>query len=140
MNWRIMLPASFAADCLVLLMILTILRCGNKRTVFKRLFWKFWLLTLASYYIEILWLLLGTCLGTQLHIANPSHSPFGNPVVFLWISSGAAGAGVFTYFFAKDIMTLDEALSEQLTRRKKHLIALTMAIVTAPWLFFIPVY
>ena len=27
-----------------------------------------------------------------------------------------------------------------LTAREKHIIALTMAVVTAPWLFFIPMY
>lgn len=29
---------------------------------------------------------------------------------------------------------------ELLTQREKHVVALTMAIVTAPWLFFIPLY
>ena len=45
-------------------------------------------------------------------------------------------AGVCIYFFDKRAMGSCELLDD----RQRHVVALAMAIVTAPWLFFIPVY
>ena len=61
---------------------------------------------------------------------------FLHPVAFLWMLAGVALAGVCIYRFDKRAMKECELL----TQREKHVVALTMAIVTAPWLFFIPLY
>lgn len=45
-------------------------------------------------------------------------------------------AGVCIYFLDRRAMKYCVLLSD----REKYIIALTMAVVTAPWLFFIPVY
>ncbi len=62
--------------------------------------------------------------------------PWTNPIAFLWTLAGVAVAGVCIYFFDKRAMKNVDALDG----RQKHIVALTMAIVTAPWLFFIPLY
>ena len=49
---------------------------------------------------------------------------------------GVALAGVCIYFFDKRAM----GSCELLDGRQRHIVALVMAIVTAPWLFFIPTY
>ena len=45
-------------------------------------------------------------------------------------------AGVCIYFFDKRVM----GKCDLLTDRERHLVALSLAVVTAPWTFFIPTY
>ena len=69
-------------------------------------------------------------------MSHVTHNPFHNPWAFLWTLAGVAVAGVCIYLFDKRNMRSCQALTE----RERRVIALSMAIVTAPWLFFIPVY
>lgn len=57
-------------------------------------------------------------------------------MTFLWTLAGIAIAGVCIYFFDKRAMRKCALLTD----REKHTVALAMAVVTAPWLFFLPVY
>lgn len=140
----VVLPANLAIDCLVLVLALLALKHGGKREVCKRLWWKFWLLGFAADGVGVLWMLLGF-LPFQNDALSPlwndtlryiMHNPFGHPAAFLWTLAGVALSGVCIYFFDKRAMRSCDVLSEA----EKHTIALVMAIVTAPWLFFIPTY
>lgn len=140
--WLIAVPGNLAVDCLVLLVTLAALKHPGKKAVLKRLWWKFWLLGFAADAIGLVWMFLGwvLCLpfgdvweDTVGHIA---HNAFAHPAAFLWTLAGTAIAGACIYFFDKKAMSKCDLP----TGRERHVIALAMAIVTAPWLFFVPVY
>ena len=64
------------------------------------------------------------------------YNAFLSPWAFLWTLAAVVLSGVCIY-------VLDRRAMDQcplLDRRQKRTIALAMATITAPWLFFIPVY
>ena len=140
----IVAPANLLVDCLVLTLALMALKHQNKRSVVKELWWKFWWRGFAADFIGVLVLLPGAFLPSFSPHASWTYdvstaiigNPFLHPVAFLWVLAGVAVAGVCIYRFDKRAMKECELL----TQREKHVVALTMAIVTAPWLFFIPMY
>jgi hypothetical protein len=147
-TWLIVLPGNLAVDCLVLFLTLTALKHTGRGAVLKALWWKLWLLGFAADAVGVLWMVLGLlpawvgqALGRDISLWEKSlgylaHNPFLHPAAFLWTLAGVALAGVCIYFFDKRAM----GPCPLLTHREKHITALTMAIVTAPWLFFLPAY
>ena len=135
-------PANLAVDCMVLVVTLTALKHRGKGAVLKKLWWKFWLLGFAADAVGVAWMFLGFLLylpfgsAWENSVGHITHNPFAHPAAFLWTLAGVALAGVCIYFFDKKAM----GRCQLLTPREKHIIALTMAVVTAPWLFFIPMY
>lgn len=137
----IVLPGNLLIDCLVLFCTLCALKHTQKGAVVKQLWWKFWLLGFAADLMGTVWLFLGLYL-MELPLLDQVVSymnilrPFSHPIAFLYTLSGVAIAGVCIYFFDKRAMKKCALLTD----REKHIIALTMAIVTAPYLFFVPLY
>lgn len=137
-------PANLLVDCLVLTLALVALKHPNKGAVVKKLWWKFWLLGFAADFIGVLLLLPGIFLPDLMANAHWAYdvsmamiaNPFLHPAAFLWVLLGVALAGVCIYFFDKRAIKKCGLLSP----RETHVVALTMALVTAPWLFFIPLY
>lgn len=140
--WLIVIPGNLLVDCLLLLLTLLALKHRDKGGVVKQLWWKFWLLGFAADAIGVAWMLLGWLLAVpfgswwESSVGHIMHNAFAHPAAFLWTLAGVAIAGVCIYFFDKWAM----GRCALLTPREKHIIALAMAIVTAPWLFFIPMY
>ena len=140
--WLIVIPGNLLVDCLLLLLTLPALKHRDKGGVVKQLWWKFWLLGFAADAIGVAWMLLGWLLAVpfgswwESSVGHIMHNAFAHPAAFLWTLVGVALAGVCIYCFDKKAM----GRCELLTPREKHIIALTMAVVTAPWLFFIPMY
>lgn len=140
--WLIVIPGNLLVDCLVLLLTLLALKHRDKGGVVKQLWWKFWLLGFAADAIGVAWMLLGWLLAVpfgswwESSVGHIMHNAFAHPAAFLWTLAGVAIAGVCIYFFDKKAM----GRCALLTPRAKHIIALVMAVVTAPWLFFIPMY
>lgn len=140
------IPANLAVDCAVLSLTLLALKHAQKGAVVKKLWWKFWLLGFAADLIGVAWMFLGwlsidaidragvagdwVLTAAQGLMANPFH----HPLSFLWTLAGVSIAGVCIYFFDRRAMRSCGPLDG----RQRHVIALVMAIVTAPWLFFIP--
>lgn len=140
--WLAILPGNLVVDCAVLFYTLLALRHAQKGAVVKQLWWRFWLLGFAADAIGVAWMFLGM-LGYlpfgevwENTVSHVTHNAFANPWAFLWTLAGVAIAGVCIYFFDKRAM----GSCELLDGRQRHIVALAMAIVTAPWLFFIPVY
>ncbi len=140
--WLAVLPGNLLLDCAVLLACLLAFRHAQKGAVVKRLWWKFWLLGFAADGVGVVWMFLGM-LGYipfgdawENTVSHVTHNAFANPWAFLWTLAGVALAGACVYCFDKWAMRSCELL----TGREKHLTALAMAVFTAPWLFFIPVY
>lgn len=140
--WLIVVPGNLIVDCAVLLITLAVLKHQKKRTVLKQLWWKFWLLGFAADAIGVAWMMLGWTFsfpfgdGWEDTVGHIAHNAFAHPAAFLWTLAGTAIAGACIYFFDKKAMSKCDLL----TGRERHVIALAMAIVTAPWLFFVPVY
>ncbi len=137
-------PANLLVDCLVLALTLAALKHQGKRAVVKELWCKFWLRGFGADFLGVLFLLAGAFTADALsdipwtagmHEAI-MYNPFLHPLAFLWVLLGVALAGVCIYFF--DLRAMKDC--DLLTQREKHVVALTMAIVTAPWLFFLPLY
>lgn len=137
------LPGNLVIDCLVLFLTLLCLKHAQKGAVVKQLWWKFWLLGFAADLIGTAWMYAGWFGMEVLDAKNlwtvPYISflrPWLHPLTFLWTLAGIAIAGVCIYFFDKRAMKKCGLLTD----KEKHVVALTMAIVTAPWLFFLPLY
>lgn len=146
--WLILIPGNLAVDCLVTFLTLCALKHGSKGAVLGKTWWRFWLLGFLADAIGAAWMFLGWLGGGALAngsgplaqwglaVSHVGHDAFLNPWAFLWTLAGVALAGVCIYFFDKLAMKNVDALD----KRQKHIVALTMAIATAPWLYFIPVY
>lgn len=147
--WLIVLPGNLLVDCLVLTLALLALKHRDKWPVVKQLWWKSWLLGFLADFIGVALLMPSLFLpmlwesftGTgpdwiRTHISPLGHNAFLSPVSFLWMLTAVALSGVCIYFFDKKAMKSCSLL----TPHEKHIVALAMAIVTAPWLFFIPIY
>ena len=136
------IPGNLLVDCLVLFCTLCGLKHPKKGAVVRELWWKLWLLGFAADAVGVLWMICGLllCLPFEnlLHksLSHISHNAFVHPAAFLWTLAGVAVAGVCIYCFDKRAMRKCALLSD----REKRVAALTMAVVTAPWLFFIPIY
>ena len=138
---------NLAIDCLVVLLALLALKHPSKGTVLKRCWWKVWLLGFLSDIIGALWLAAGLfgawaldADGTAGWVSDfamaMTVNPFRHPMALVWTAVGTAVAGVCIYFFDKRAMKTCPLL----TPREKHATALLLAVLTAPWLFLVPMY
>ena len=145
--WLIALPGNLLIDCAVLLLGMTAMKLTCKKQVLKRVWWKIWLLGFVSDFVGCAWMML-VLLPAYLWAGNPleelwsntvghiMHNSFAHPAAFLWTLIGVALAGVCIYLFDRRVLRRCPELSEEQAKK----LALIMAVVTAPWLFFIPMY
>ena len=138
---------NLAIDCLVVFLALLALRHPARGAVLKRCWWKVWLCGFLSDVIGALWLSVGLfgawaldADGTGGWISDfamaMTVNPFRHPLALIWTAAGAALAGVCIYFFDRRVFRR----VPELDQRQGHILALTLAIATAPWLFFLPIY
>lgn len=144
--WLVVLPGNLLVDCLVLTVTLAVLKHRSKGAVVRQLWWKLWLLGFLADFAGAAVLMSG--LAAMVLAENCGlewlregleplwHNAFQSPLAFLWTLAAVALAGVCIYFLDRRAMKGCVLLSG----REKHTVALAMAVVTAPWLFFIPVY
>ena len=143
--WLIALPGNLIVDVVVLAVTLKVLGHGSQLAVVKELWWKFWLFGFLADFVGVAALLPCPFLMIWLEPAAPwlydalspvMHNPFLSLPALAWVAAAVALAGYCIYRFDQRAMKDCALLSET----EKHRIALTMAVVTAPWLFFLPVY
>lgn len=140
--WLIALPGNLLIDCLVVLFTLMALKHTQKKAVLKQIWWKIWLFGFAADFVGLALLILALPLMSiapshiEALIAPVMYNCWKSPVAFVWTAAAVALAGFFIYHFDEHVMSS----CEQLTDRERHLIALALAVITAPWMFFIPVY
>ena len=141
------LLGNLAIDCLVMFLALQALKHPARGAVLRRCWWKVWLYGFLSDIIGALWLAAGLfgawALGADGNAGWVSDfamamtvNPFRHPLAFVWTAVGVAIAGVCIYCFDRRVFRR----IPELDGRQSHILALTLAIVTAPWLFFIPIY
>lgn len=145
--WLVALPGNLVIDVLVLTAALYTLKHENKRAVVKKLWWKFWLFGFLADFVGVAALLPSMFVG-EVFLKVPGlrwafdliqpvmYNAFRSPVAFVWTLAAVALAGYCIYRFDKWAMRDCDLLSDM----EKYKIALAMAVVTAPWMFFIPVY
>lgn len=132
----ITLFGNLAIDCGVLYLALRLLKHPDKGGVMKGLWYKFWGFGFLADIIG------AACLFGSLYLLDNWFpyinilNPWKDPLTFLWTLAGVAVAGVCIYLFDRRAMKNCALLDD----RQKRIIALTMAIVTAPWLFLVPLY
>ena len=137
----IVIPGNLIVDAAVLLLALAVLGCREKGAVIRKCWWKVWLLGFAADLIGAAWMVLGWFVTSWVPSLDSSlgkilYNPFGHPAAFLWTAAGVAIAGWFIFLLDRRVFrSVPELTSRQSTR-----LALTFAIVTAPWLFFLPLY
>lgn len=137
----IVIPGNLIVDAAVLLIALAAMHHRAKGAVLRRCWWKVWLLGFAADLIGAAWMVLGWLLATWLPggaetLGKILYNPFGHPAAFLWTAAGVAIAGWFIFLLDRRVFrSVPELTSRQSTR-----LALTFAIATAPWLFFLPLY
>jgi len=140
--WLIIIPANLAVDCLVTWLSAKRLGVADIRGTLRHTWWRFWLLGFLADFIGGVWMVAGMYLSVPLEKLWPDtlsgimHNPFTHPAAFLWTLAGIALAGVCIYLFDRRVLKHCPALDD----RQKRGIALAMSLITAPWLFFIPVY
>lgn len=139
--WLAVLPGNFLIDGLVFFLTLVFLKRADKGAFLKSCLWKLWLCGFAADFAGVLWLLAGFFSAA---LPDPwgsalepiSHNPFLTPLSFFWTLAAVALSGVCVYLLDRRVLDHIQTLSA----RERHIIALAMAIATAPWTFFIPVY
>lgn len=137
----IVIPGNLIVDAAVLLLALAVLGCREKGAVIRKCWWKVWLLGFAADLIGAAWMVLGWFVTSWVPSLDSSlgkilYNPFGHPAAFLWTAAGVAIAGGVIFLLDRRVFrSVPELTSRQSTR-----LALTFAIATAPWLFFLPLY
>lgn len=137
--WLVILPGNLLVDVLVVFFALLALKRKDKGRLLKRLWWRVWLRGFAADAIGVAWLLLALILYDAFRmtwLGPVMYDPFEHPVAFLWTLAAVAISGVCIYFFDRKVLHETDGL----TPREVHRIALSLAIVTAPWTFFIPAW
>ena len=140
--WLIILPGNLVIDLLVLLIALAVLKRRDKGAIVKALWWKLWLLGFAADAVGVGWMVLGMFTAAYgqgwwaENLTDITGSPFRTPLALAWTLAGVCIAGACIYFFDRRAM----GGCPLLTARERHVTALLLAILTAPWLFLIPMY
>ena len=128
--WLILLPANFLVDTLVLLFLFHKLDITEKKVLYKRSIWKTWGFGFLADIIP----------STLLVLISWYDLPF-NPYMamdslpsFLFTTVGVVLAGFLIYFFHMKWVWKSIDIEEE----QKRKIALGMAVLTAPYLMYLP--
>lgn len=130
----ILLPANFLADSVMLLLLFHLMKLPRKASLYKKMILKTWGFGFLADLIA----------STAMYIISSgerfpfevygSTLPWKNPGGFLFITAGILLAGLLIYLFQQKVVLEDVALEE----RQKHRLALGMAVLTAPYLMYLP--
>lgn len=126
-----LLPANFIVDSVVLLLLFYLLRLPEKKKLYRRSIWKAWGL---GFLADIL--AAGALFGISETVALPfqEYSRISSVGAFLFATLGVVLAGVLIYFFHIRFIWKKMDMEE----RQKRRLALGMAILTAPYLMYLP--
>ena len=138
-TWLVVLPANFAIDLLVLRLAMGHLGLEDRKARAKTAILKVWLLGFAADIVgaagmfAVNWLdLVGE--GWSDLAYHVCYQPFGHLGAFLWVAVCVAASAVLIWFF-NNSFALKKSIPET---EERHKTALVLAVVTAPWLFFLP--
>ena len=128
--WGILLPANFIVDTLVLFLLFRWLKLPEKKALYRKSIWKTWGFGFLADMIPsavMVWISTGDL------PFNP-YMAIASVPAFLFTAAGVVLAGVLIYFFHMKWVWSKIEIEEDVKRK----IALGMAILTAPYLMFLP--
>ena len=138
--WLIALPANWLIDFLVLWLTMKVLKFERPGVLAVRIVWLTWVLGFAA---DILGGLLMIAPDFGMNIARESvfygitrvlYNPFYDIWSFLWTTLGVAVTAVLIFVYNRYIVLR----KEDMTDVQKRKIALSLAVFTAPYLFYLP--
>ena len=132
----ILLPANFAVDSLMLLLLFAWLKLPEKKEWYKKTILKTWGFGfLADILASGVFVALSEVLSNTFRDANVNvYLPVGNLPSFLFTTAAVILAGILIYLFQRKFVLKKLELEEG----QKKKIALGMAILTAPYLMYLP--
>ena len=130
----ILLPANFIADTLVLLFLFWRLKLPERKALYWKSIWKVWGFGfLADILSSGIFLGISEMVDFWEYEVNV-YLPYSSVPSFLFTTAAVATAGVFIYFFHMKYVWRKIEISE--AQKKK--IAWGMAVLTAPYLMYLP--
>lgn len=129
----VLFPLNFIVDTLMLFLLFFLLKLPEKKQLYQNIIAKTWGLGfLADFIASFVLYSADTCL--DLHIDIYSRTPWKEPRLLLFITAGILLAGILIYIFQIKFVLKEAALKVQ----QKHRLALGMAILTAPYMMYLP--
>lgn len=144
-TWIVILPANFIIDLLVVILTLKFLRIENIKMITKSIILKVWLLGFLADIIGTGLMLLSSFISLDYNTAfgkwwydnitnAVSYNPYESVYAVLWVMICATITAVVIYIFNYKLVLKKSGLEES----QKRKLALSLAIFTAPYTFFIP--
>ena len=147
LTWIVIFPANFLIDLTVVVVTLKVLKVNQIKDIAKKVIFKVWIFgfvsdfigTVAMFSVNFVDMVVEyqTPLGEwwYKHLTNAvTYRPFENIYAVLWVSVCVLISGYFIYLFNYKVSFRKADLSE--TIKKK--LALSLAVFTAPYLFYLP--
>lgn len=144
-TWIVILPANFIVDLIVIVLTLKILKVQNIKSITKSIVLKVWLFGFLSDFIGTALMFLSNVIDFEYNtpmgqwwynnITNAvSFNPYKSIFAVIWVTLCVVIAAVFIYIFNYKVVLKKVDLEDS----KKKRLALSLAIFTAPYTFFIP--
>lgn len=135
--WIIILPVNFIIDSLVLLISARVLKLTNLKGIYKKSILKIWMIGFGADFIGAGILFLSTTgSGVWYEYLNAvSWNPFDNWYAILFVTFATAVTGILIYF--GNLKLVFQGMMD-IEQRNKKLLALALAVFTAPYVFFYP--
>ena len=129
---------NFIIDSIVVLITKKFLKIENIFANYKKIILKVWGFGFLADFIGAFFLFVMSSLFSNLDIPiryNIDYNPFGNIYALLITLFGILIAGILIFIFNKKICFK----KIDITEKQKFILSLVMAIVTAPYMFLLPV-
>jgi len=128
---------NFIIDSVVVLITEKILKLEDMFSKYKKVIFKVWIFGFLADFIGALFLFITSALFDDLNIPikyNIDYNPFGNIYALIITVIGILIAGILIFIFNKKICFK----KIDITEKQRFILSLVMAIVTAPYLFLLP--
>jgi len=129
--WMILLPANFIVDTLVLLLLFWRLKLPEKKKLYWKGIWKTWGF---GFLADVLASALMVFISWTNILPFNEYLPISSVPAFLFTTFGVVLAGVLIYLFHMKFVWRKTEIAE----KDKKKIALGMAVLTAPYLMYLP--
>lgn len=144
-TWIVVIPANFLIDLAVVFITMKCIKVQNIKQNIKSSILRVWLFGFLADFIGTACMMVSNLIDFDFqtefgkwwyyNIESPvSYSPFESIYSILWITACVIITGIFIYIFNYKICLRNTDLDK--TQKKK--IALSLAIFTAPYLFYLP--
>lgn len=127
----VLLPANFVVDSIMLLVLFFLLKLPDKKGLYKKTIWKTWGF---GFLADILASAVLVGISWTNVLPFNEYVPIQSIGAFLFTTAGIVLAAGFIYIFQRKFVLKKLELEEEQKKR----IALGMAILTAPYLMYLP--